>query len=320
MRSDGQRTDTITMRSRLILEAASALAGDVSFPYRQARVSFRQQGRGDEEWPVTFLASDTPDAIDEVAEGRAQVAIVNPAAPLALAYRGGGPYQAPVPVRTIAVIPSQDQLGFAVAERTGLTSLEEVRDRRYPLRLSLRRRNHSTTFVVRQVLTAAGFSLEDIEEWGGDVRYDGGLPDLPNRWGLVERGEVDAVFEEAMGRWADKAATGGLRFLSVGGPLMERLQAVGLRRGIIAKEAHPSLPADVVTVDFSGWPIFTHADTPEDWVYAFCRALEERKDRIPWQGEGPLPLERMCRDTPEGPIDVPLHPGAERFWRELGYL
>jgi TRAP-type uncharacterized transport system substrate-binding protein len=28
----------------------------------------------------------------------------------------------------------------------------------------------------------------------------------------------------------------------------------------------------------------------------------------------------MCRDTPEGPLDVPLHPGAERYWREAGYL
>ncbi len=49
-------------------------------------------------------------------------------------------------------------------------------------------------------------------------------------------------------------------------------------------------------------------------------ALEARKDRIPWQGEGPLPLERMCRDTPETPLDIPLHPAAERFWHDRGYL
>ncbi len=41
------------------------------------------------------------------------------------------------------------------------------------------------------------------------------------------------------------------------------------------------------------------------------------EDRIPWEG---LPLERMCRHTLEGPLDIPLHPAAESFWRERGYL
>ena len=72
--------------------------------------------------------------------------------------------------------------------------------------------------------------------------------------------------------------------------------------------------------DFSGWPVYTHAATPDDVVTGFCQALEGCKDRIPWQGEGPLPLERMCKDSPEGPLDIPLHPAAEQFWRERGYL
>jgi hypothetical protein len=34
------------------------------------------------------------------------------------------------------------------------------------------------------------------------------------------------------------------------------------------------------------------------------------------QQPGPLLLDRMCIDVP----DVPLHPAAQRFWRECGYL
>jgi hypothetical protein len=48
--------------------------------------------------------------------------------------------------------------------------------------------------------------------------------------------------------------------------------------------------------------------------------LEERKALVPWQGNGPLPLEKMCRDTLEGPLGIRLHPAAERFWRARGYL
>jgi len=28
----------------------------------------------------------------------------------------------------------------------------------------------------------------------------------------------------------------------------------------------------------------------------------------------------MCRDTADGPLVIPLHPAAEKFWRERGYL
>jgi TRAP-type uncharacterized transport system substrate-binding protein len=33
-----------------------------------------------------------------------------------------------------------------------------------------------------------------------------------------------------------------------------------------------------------------------------------------------MALERMCKDSVEGPLYLPLHRGAERFWRERGYL
>jgi hypothetical protein len=52
-------------------------------------------------------------------------------------------------------------------------------------------------------------------------------------------------------------------------------------------------------------------------VQAFCAAIEARKDVIPRdQGEGPLPLDRMCKDTTEGP----LYNAAEAYWTERGYL
>ena len=54
---------------------------------------------------------------------------------------------------------------------------------------------------------------------------------------------------------------------------------------------------------------------------AFCEALDARRDTIPSdEGTPPLPVHLMCKDTREGPLDIPLHPAAEAFWRERGYL
>jgi TRAP-type uncharacterized transport system substrate-binding protein len=111
-----------------------------------------------------------------------------------------------------------------------------------------------------------------------------------------------------------------MRFLPLDEPVLQEMERLGFRRSTMTREIIPELPADVPTLDYSGWPVYTHADVSEELVYTFCRALDSRKATIAWQEEGPLPLDRMCRDTPEGPLDVPLHPGAERYWREAGYL
>ena len=111
-----------------------------------------------------------------------------------------------------------------------------------------------------------------------------------------------------------------MRPLPLGEPLLQRLERLGFRRAVLAKAEHPGLPEDVPTLDFSGFAVFTRADTPDEVITAICNALEARRDRIPLQDADSLPLERMVQDTPEGPLDVPLHPAAERFWRERGYL
>jgi TRAP-type uncharacterized transport system substrate-binding protein len=313
------RTHPHTTRSRLMLEVASALVNRKDFPYLQARISLREQGAVD--WPVTLFASDSPATVQEVAEGRVHFAIINPSMMLKLAALGSAPFTEPIPVRVIAVLPSLDSMLFAVRQETGLQSFSDIRARKFPLRISLRAQpDHSLHVIVNHVLAAAGFSLDDIVSWGGQVRYDAGMAYGPNRIGAMQRDEIDAIFDEGASAWGNMALELGMNFLSLDETMLARLETVGLRRGLIQQKYFPKLAADVPTLDFSGWPIYTHRDTPDAMVADFCRALEESKTRIPWAEEAPLPLAQMVRDTPEGHLEVPLHPAAERFWRQCGYL
>jgi NMT1 family protein len=308
-----------TIRSRLVLEVASELVDQAGWAHRQARVSLRPQGA--EDWAVTLFASDGPAAIDQVARGEVQLAISNPAGYLALAARGTGPFASPIALRAIAVIPSPDQLACAVTERTGLKSFREIRERRYPLRVSMRgQKDHALHPIVDEVFAAAGFSLNDIVSWGGQVRYDDGLPMKSNRFAATQQGEVDMIIDEAVRSWVDPAAEAGMHVLSLDEAMLTKLEAIGLRRAVISKARYPQLPGDVPTLDFSGFAVYTHANVADAIVTAFCAALEARKEKIGWQEPGPLPLERMCRDTSDGPLVIPLHPAAERFWGDRGYL
>src|SRR5512145_295923 len=233
-KKDSSSVGRDTIRSRLVLEVASEMVDQPDWPNRQARVSLRVQGA--DHWPVNMMASDGPAAIELVARGELQLAISNPATYLALAERGTGPFKTPIPLRAITIIPSPDQLAFAVTERTGLKSLHEIRERRYPLRVSMRgQKDHALHPVVHEVLKTAGFSLDDIVSWGGQVRYDDGLPMKSNRFGAMQRGEVDMIIDEAVRGWVNAALDAGMCVLPLDEPMLAQLEALGFRRGVMPK-------------------------------------------------------------------------------------
>jgi TRAP-type uncharacterized transport system substrate-binding protein len=263
--------------------------------------------------------------IRAVAAGRLSLAWLNASVALTLAYRGKGPFPKPLPLRTIAVFPSYDIMGFAVHESTGITSLAEIKKKKLPLRVSTGRITRkalvgsTTMFTVAAVMRAAGFSFADLKKWGGKI-HSTPRPSDPGRQAVIENGSVDAVFDEGIKSWAQNALDHGFRFLPLQGKILQSLTALGYRATAMPKSLFRGLPADMPTIDFSGWPMLVRADTREDVAYALCEAIERRKDLMPTDNYLPLRMAQLCANDDDAPYDVPLHPGAERFYRERGYL
>ena len=304
-----------TIRSRLVLEVAAELVDQAGWVERQARVSLRPQGA--DHWPVNLIASDGPAAIELVARGEVQLAISNPAMYLALAVRGTGPFNAPIPLRAITVIPSPDQLAFAVTEKTGLRSLRDIRGRRYPLRVSMRgQKDHALHPIVNAVFAAAGFSLDDIVSWGGQVRYDDGLPMKSNRFGAMQRGEVDMIVDEAVRGWINAAEDAGMRALPLDESTLSKLESTRTApRGDSqsALSENGGRCADARFQRLCG----LHprgSGRQRHYIGLRCAGSAQRPDRL--AGTGTAAARSMCRDTADGPLMIPLHPAAERFWRE----
>lgn len=317
----GSRPGTATIRSRVVLEIASELVARNDQPYQQAKVMLRPQ-RGDRAWRMSLFGSGTAEGIEAVVQGTSQLALTNPAASLSLAYRGQGIFKTPQPVRAIAVIPSYDQCVLGVRSDFGITTMEEIAERHLPLVVSLRSEpDHWLHPMFEDILAACGCSLGEIERWGGSVRRDGPFPYFSGpRFDAFRRGEINAVFDESVDNWCNEAAGAGMTILTLREDTVRKLEAMGYRRSLARKADFANLPNDILTLDFSGWPIFVHADAPDDFVTQVCESLVARAHLIPWQSPGPLPVSRICREAPDTPQVVPLHPAAERCWRRLGYL
>jgi hypothetical protein len=335
-----RRYNAAIQRVKGFLELASGLY-DTSLSYQTRRaaegvlqtdsrlgyylkLALLPRGRQENCLSLAF-AADSFRELKLLAEGRVSVAWINPSASVTLAYRGTGPLRGRMPLRAIAVFPSWDVMGFAVHESTGLNSLEQIKKERFPLRLStgpVAKRDlleSPVTFMVAAALKAAGFSVHDIRKWGGKVQTVS-RPSHPDRRAAIDNGTINAVFDEGIKSWGQSALNKGFRYLPIEGRVLKTLKAMGYRGGVVPKTYFKGMAHDVPTIDFSGWPMVVRANMPNDVAYALCEALEARRNAIPTDNFRPLDIKQLCANDIEAPYDVPLHPGAKRFYRDRGYL
>ena len=312
-------------RCKLLWEIGLHIAGDPATPYDGNRDMCIAVGKGsgDDFRPWLRMATGAPHLAHAVAEGTLDLAIVNPSALLTQAVRGTGLFKTPLPLAMVANYPSWDRFAFMVNPRSGLRSLAEIRDRRFPLRLSTREdRNHSGRMLIEQIFAIYGFTLADLESWGGSLQLNTG-PGDERRMKAMREGSIDAIFDEGLVRWFDAALDVGFQPIAPEPEVFDALLALGWRKVVIPAGRYPHLTVDYPCIDFSGWPLYTRNSVPEEDIYKVCAAIAAREQQIMWENENPWALFEGIRqigtETESTPMDVPLHPGAERWFREHGY-
>ncbi len=308
-------------RAKMLWEIGLHIAGDPNEPYYGNRDMCIVVGRGSGESfrPWMRISTGSPILAHAVVRGDLEMAVVNPSGILTQAFRGTGLFSEPLPVRVVANYPSWDRFACLAHSRTGLTSLSQIKERRYPLRLSIREDStHSTRVLVDQLLSAYGFTLAEMESWGGSLQLVGG-PGDERRLAALRTGEIDAVFDEGLGTWFDKALAAGLEPITLEEPIFQQLEALGWRRAVILARRYPHLKTDHVCIDYGGWPLYTRASLPEEDAYKVCAALKARESEIPWEKNNYTGIGQLGQDTEATPLDVPLHPGAAQWYREQGF-
>jgi uncharacterized protein len=247
----------------------------------------------------------------------------NPVGLSRMAYLGRGFYKKKIPLRAIGVFPTWDRLVFAVHEDSGIQSLADIKKGKYPLRISTRRKGklQTTLYAIEEVLKVYGIRLSDIERWGGKV-MEASSPSSPERMDAVRLKKADAVFDEGVKSWGPAALDAGMRFLPVDEAVLRKMEKIGFPSATLTREHYPKMDRDIRTVDFSGWTFFCHAELPSEIAYDMAKAVDLCCQQIPVDhfDKRPMTMTEFCRGGEAGQLNIPLHPGAKRYFRERGYL
>jgi TRAP-type uncharacterized transport system substrate-binding protein len=277
----------------------------------------------------TFDVRITPGVLENVhlvGQGKAHVGGTVPPLNVRLAREGKGNFTQAYPrLRAVGKLPHHTLFSFIVAEGTGIQSIGEIRARKYPLKLATRLASYgSINFIATQILDYYGISPTALQEHGGAIVPAGAAYSATEQ---LEGREADAILNQVGVRlWAKLAQTRRVRFLAFEEELVQRLeQQYGCRRAWIKKGQFSGVEQDTLCLDWSDLIVFVSEELPLDIGYNLARVMIESRKTLEHlmytPGEAyshltaPIEPEFVCRD-----LEVPLHAGAEQWFREQGYL
>ena len=128
------------------------------------------------------------------------------------------------------------------------------------------------------------------------------------------------VIDEGMDSWGDVAVKHGMRFLSFSEAVLKKMENYGFQRARLDHGRIEGIDEPTTAVDFSGWPIVVHEKFPAELAYHIAAVLGKIREEIPYDATEIPAMKQLCSNTEAGPLDFPLHPGAEKYYRENGYL
>jgi len=228
------------------------------------------------------------------------------------AYHGRGAFASDGPranLRLIATIQAPSYLIVAAKTSLGLTDLRQLKEKRWPVRLLTGSGN------VEGILSYYGLSRPAIESAGGRVA-NGNSPD--------ERKDFDVVIANgSLGNapeynvWYEVSQRHDLTYLQLPDDLLDELaQDPTVERGSIPNGLLRGIDHPIATVVRTGIAVYSRADAPEEFTYVAAKALDEHQGLLQWAH---LNFSYNVHTVWKA-LDLPLHPGAARYYRERRYV
>jgi hypothetical protein len=297
--------------------------------YRMTQVFARSvQGAA----PVAIIAPAL-NRLDWISGGELDLGWVFPAARASWAHEGkrswaGKPL---TNLRSVARFPRLDRQLFALAPWCPVKDLGQIGREKRAVRLGVRA--DELYEHENQILRRYGYSLADIEAWGGRWWHVGvGLTALDEE---IRNREVDVVIGHASteGVWQTVAAN-GFRFIGLEEQVMAGLEREGYARNIVPVGFLPSIQEPLLTIDLSDNLLITRAEVDDGIIYKIAKSIDRNRKRIEeasvtvsYTHNQRLPIPFLTYSstltqpiTRQWETKIPLHPGAARYYREAGHL
>jgi len=256
-----------------------------------------------------------------VASGEAQIA-TSFSAVTAWAHEGlgGTPFEDEPLDNLRMLVGGIDQYYFGpiAPANAAFDSLDEVVDGELGIGIVSQPRGSLGDIGTNMVLEAYGAGTDDIESWGGNFE--------PTSTDVA----TTAIGDRKADLWiqaitaghpgiTELAQTSDIKILPISDDAVEALSDFGLTPATLPGGTFRGQDDDVQLVGFNT-SIIASTDLDDETAYEITKAIVESADALASANAGMAGFDPALAASEEMTSGVPLHPGAERYYKEAGLL
>lgn len=220
--------------------------------------------------------------------------------------------------------PDLNEYHFVIEKDCPINSFSEFRSKKYPLKMTTRTVGGVAEIMTDSVFRSYGFSYDDIKKWGGSVTFTA----YSTCFELLKDGRVEAysgnhTYPSAL--MTDLLRDRGPKFKwfsTDDEKVLAKLEEVGMFKVILPKGHYgPAFEKEIVSI-CGPEVLAVNANVPDDIVYTTVKAICENAELIrkSHASVSSFSSENAYKWVVRFTKYVPLHPGAEKYFREKGYM
>jgi TRAP-type uncharacterized transport system substrate-binding protein len=214
-------------------------------------------------------------------------------------------------LRLAAKIEDPYYLLLAARKESRIRNIEQIKQQKKPVRIFDNGGGMST------ILEYYGITTADIVSWGGKLRVSQ-EDALNGDFDLIIGFMASPSLNPESSYWTSLSQKFDLYFIELPEDLLDKIAGQNVDSEVVVarNQLLRGMDRRMKTLGRSGESVFVRDDTPEQAVYDLVKAMDENRGALKWF----IRVYTYDSHTVWQNFGVPLHPGAERYYREVGYI
>ena len=238
-----------------------------------------------------------------------------------MAWEGTGPTGKKYDFRMLASFREPGVAQALILDSVGVKTFEEIKEKKLPLRITMFERHQLATAQALAVLEEYGMSQEVINSWGGKVIFTS----VGEAMRMLADGQADMWFTGGSyyphPKYFELGARHSFTLLPISKDVAQKVakrfgqEIMEVPAGVYKGNGGDNVPYWSMA---TGLTFGVRTDLPDDLVYNMAKALANHKEEF-WKVHK---LHKYYRPEVawKNVGSAPLHPGAEKFYKEMGYM